>query len=329
MYRFIDLFSGIGGIRLGLEKASKKLNFKTKCVFSSEIDPNCIETYVKNFGPTNFFGDITQLNNSSKIENKIPNFDILLAGFPCQPFSKAGLKKGFKDKRGKHFFIINKILNSKKPKAFLLENVQFLKNHNKGETLKRMLKLLRKNYFVPEPRVLNARDFGLPQNRERIFILGFLKSLDIKNFSFPKYSGKKKFVKDILDKEIDKSLIISDKLWKGHKKRKKANKIAGKGFGYHMVNKKSEYTRTLSARYYKDGSEILVETGINLNPRFLSINECKKLQGFPSSYKISNSKQKAYMQLGNSVPINIIDYLFREILKKIKSTNKSKIKNVA
>ena len=137
-YKIIDLFAGIGGIRLGFERAAKKKLVDTNCVFSSEIDKYCIQTYITNFGKTNFYGDITNLGSSENIMNTIPDFNILFAGFPCQPFSQAGLRKGFNDTRGTLFFWIEKILNLKKPDAFLLENVKHLKGHDKGNTLKRL-----------------------------------------------------------------------------------------------------------------------------------------------------------------------------------------------
>ena len=176
-YKIIDLFAGIGGIRLGFQRASSKMNRKVECVFSSEIDKYAIQTYITNFGKTNFFGDITKIGNENDIKKIIPDFNVLLAGFPCQPFSQAGLKKGFNDTRGTLFFWIEKILKVKKPEAFLLENVKHLKGHNKGNTLKTILKVLRKEYYVPDPKILNAKDFGLPQNRERIFIVGFKKKV--------------------------------------------------------------------------------------------------------------------------------------------------------
>ena len=179
-FKIIDLFAGIGGIRLGIENAIYKNGDTSKCVFSSEIDKYAIQTYITNFGKTNFYGDITNLKDDKNIKKIIPDFDILLAGFPCQPFSQAGLKKGFDDTRGTLFFWIEKILKIKKPNAFLLENVKHLKGHNNGSTLKTILSILRKDYYVPDPQVLNAKDFGLPQNRQRIYIIGFLKNSAIR-----------------------------------------------------------------------------------------------------------------------------------------------------
>ena len=305
MIKIIDLYCGIGGIRLGFEQAAKNLKIATKCVLSSEIDKFCIKTYVSNFGVSNFFGDLTKLNSKNEILKILPNFDLLLAGFPCQPFSRAGKKKGFQDKRGNHFFIINEILKVKKPKAFLLENVKFLKSHDNGNTLKKMLKKLRKNYYVPDPEVLNSKNFGLPQNRERIFIVGFLKK-NSEVFQFPKPRHKIIKLGKILEKYVSKKYTISDKLWSGHIKRKIRHKKNGNGFGFSIFDKNSPYTNTLSARYHKDGSEILISRGKNKNPRMLTERECARLQGFSDDFKIPVSKVRAYQQFGNSVSVNVI-----------------------
>jgi len=244
--KFIDLFAGIGGIRMGLESAAQKAGIETKCVFSSEIDKYAIQTYITNFGKTNFFGDITNLGDDLNIDKTVPNFDILLAGFPCQPFSQAGLRKGFGDTRGTLFFWIDRILKIKKPKAFLLENVKHLKGHDQGNTLRTILNNLRENYYVPEPKVLNAKNFGLPQNRERIYIVGFIK--DNGDFNYPKPTNIETKVGNILEKYVGKSYTISDKLWAGHKRRKREHKIKGNGFGYGLIDKNSKYTNTISAR---------------------------------------------------------------------------------
>ena len=311
--KIIDLFAGIGGIRVGFELASSHLKSKVSNVFTSEINKFSIKTYTTNFGPTNFFGDIAQLNTKNKILKTIPDFDILLAGFPCQPFSRAGKKAGFDDPRGGHFFTILNILKTKKPKAFLLENVKYLKKHDDGKTLALMLKKLRKDFYVPDPQILNAKDFGLPQNRERIFIVGFLKKTGL--FSFPKITNKKTILGNILGKNIKNSYSISTRLWEGHKKRKAKHKKNGSGFGYSLFDKKSSHTNTLSARYYKDGSEILIYRGKNKNPRMLTERECARLQGFPDTFKIPVSRTEAYKQFGNSVPVYVVKEIAIQVLK--------------
>jgi len=308
----IDLFAGVGGLRIGLEKALKKLGLKHDCVLYSEINKHCQKTYEKNFSPTKLIEDIKSVKD---IEFQIPNHDILLAGFPCQPFSQAGVslrnslnrKHGFDDKdQGNLFFNILKILEKKKPRMFLLENVQNLVSHNKGETIKKILNLLRKTYYVPEPEILDARDFGLAQRRRRVFIVGFL-SDNNKKFHYPKTVRKKLEVKDFLDNKVDASFTISDKLWKGHINRKKRNKDNGKGFGYKLTYPSDKCTNTISSRYYKDGSECLIYQGLNKNPRKLTPKECFRLQGFPERFKISTSKVEAYKQAGNSVPVKVIE----------------------
>ncbi len=294
MLKIIDLFAGVGGIRLGFEQAFKNV----KCVFTSEIDKYAIMTYKANFETDYIFGDITKIN-----ENDIPDHDILLAGFPCQPFSQAGLKKGFTDTRGTLFFDIERILIAKQPRAFLLENVKQLKGHNKGQTLQTIIDRLTKAGYNVFYDILKARDFGVPQNRERIYIVGFL---DHKiKFEFPKPINLPTSVGDILDDMVDEKYTISDKLWNGHKRRKELNKLNGKGFGYGLFNKNSEYTNTISARYYKDGSEILIEQG-SKNPRKLTPREACRLQGFPDEYVIPVSDTQAYKQFGNSVSVPVI-----------------------
>ena len=306
--KVIDLFAGIGGIRLGFELASQK---NIECVFTSEWDKYAAQTYIANYPNEIVHGDITKVNL-----NDIPKHDILLAGFPCQPFSQAGLKKGFSDTRGTLFFDIERILIEKKPQAFMLENVKQLQGHDKGRTLKIIIEhLIKAGYSNLNIKVVKARDFGLPQNRERIFIIGF-KNKNI-NFEFP--TPLKSFTKvgDILEKKVDTKYTISDRLWEGHQRRKIQNKINGKGFGYGLVNKDSEYTNTISARYYKDGSEILIEQK-GKNPRKLTPREAARLQGFPDSFIFPVSDNQAYKQLGNSVAVNVIKAIAEKMLTHIK-----------
>ena len=306
MLKMIDLFAGIGGIRLGFEQAFAN---NIQCVFSSEIDKYAIQTYQANFGNEEVFGDITQID-----ENDIPEHDILLAGFPCQPFSQAGLKKGFDDTRGTLFFDIERILIAKKPQAFLLENVKQLKGHDKGRTLQIILKHLHNIGYKTFVETLKARDFGVPQNRERIYIVGFLNHhID---FSFPKPLNVETKVGNILDNLVDDKYTISDKLWQGHQRRKKENKEKGKGFGYGLFNENSSYTNTISARYYKDGSEILIEQH-NKNPRKITPREAARLQGFPENFIIPVSDAQAYRQFGNSVCVPVICAIALAIKKYI------------
>ena len=304
-YNIIDLFCGIGGIRKGFENIFKSsANF----VFSSEIDKYAKITYDINFGEMPH-GDITKIE-----ANNIPDFDILLGGFPCQPFSNAGLKKGFNDTRGTLFFDIIRIIKYHKPKVVFLENVKGFKNHNKGNTFKVVKETLEDLGYKVFSEVLNAKHFGVPQNRERIYIIAFLDN-DI-NFKFPNKLNKKVKVGDILNDKVDDKYTISDKLWAGHQRRKLAHKAKGNGFGYSIFNRNSEYTSTLSARYYKDGSEVLIEQE-NKNPRKLSPREAGRLQGFLDDFQIIVSDTQAYKQFGNSVAIPVIEELAKNILKEI------------
>lgn len=313
----LDLFAGIGGMRIGLEKALKKYHFKHACVLASDIDKYAKETYLNNFPDTPFIGDISELKTANKIKKIIPEHNILLAGFPCQPFSRAGHKKGLEDTRGTLFYYIAKILSHKKPEAFILENVRGLKEHDKGKTLEIILKVLRKNYYVPDPKVLNSKDFGLPQNRARIFFVGIRKDIFKKDFVFPVGNKKETYVGQILEKRVNKSFQISDRLWESHKKRKERNKKNGKGFGYSLFDKNDPYTRTLSARYNKDGSEILIKT--TRNPRKLTPRECANLQGFPKTFKLTVSNAQSYKQFGNAVSINVVENLSKSLIESLYS----------
>ena len=313
--KIIDLFAGIGGIRLGMEQAGKELGIEIENVFSSEINKYSIETYKANFNDEEIKGDIMEIS-----EKEIPNFDILLAGFPCQPFSQAGKQKGLDDPRGQLFFEIIRIIKAKKPKAFLLENVKRLKTHDNGKTLELMLEELKKiGYKNLHFEVLRAKDFGVPQNRERLFIVGFKDGK--KKFEFPDPVKTKVKVGNILEKKVDDKYTISDKLWEGHQRRKTENSLKGKGFGYTLFNKNSEYTNTISARYYKDGSEILIEQK-GKNPRKLTPREAARLQGFPDEFKIPVSDVQAYKQFGNSVTVPVIKEISLKILNSLKNRTK-------
>lgn len=342
-FKFIDLFAGIGGIRLPFQKNGGK------CVFSSEWDKFSKKTYAANFGEVPH-GDINEINAT-----EIPNHDILLAGFPCQAFSQAGLKKGFHDTRGTMFFEIQRILAEKRPKAFLLENVKQLRGHDKGRTLDTILGILKGqtntdipknismseesrkslskplNYWV-DYKVLKASDFGVPQKRERIYIVGFDREAfgdaDFENlFSWPKKKNVETKVSSILEPDSDytKGFTISDKLWEGHQRRKKEHKIKGNGFGYSLFTGDSPYTNTLSARYYKDGSEILIDQShIDLNPRKLTPRECARLQGFPEEFIVDAvSSSQVYRQFGNSVSVPVIEALAKKISNIIISESKT------
>lgn len=309
-FTFIDLFAGIGGIRIPFQELGGK------CVFASEWDKFSQKTYHVNFGDMPN-GDITKITN-----DEIPDFDILLGGFPCQPFSQAGLKKGFSDTRGTLFFEIERIIKDKRPKAFLLENVKQLRGHDKGRTLKIILEHLDALDYQVTYDVLRAADFGIPQNRERIYIVGFDRryyGLDDKYiFPFPKPTHQKTRLGDILEDNVDEKYTISQKLYEGHIRRKAEHQKKGNGFGFSLFNADSEYTNTISARYYKDGSEILIDQGPDIPPRKLTPRECARLQGFPESFIIPVSDTQAYKQFGNSVAVPVIRAIAKRVREEMK-----------
>lgn len=340
-FTFIDLFAGIGGIRLPFQKLGGY------CVFTSEWDKFAQKTYLTNFGEMPN-GDITEIAALD-----IPDHDILLGGFPCQAFSQAGLKQGFSDTRGTMFFEIQRILTEKKPKAFVLENVKQLQGHDKGRTLNTILDILEGNFDLEIPddvslseetrhalseklsywvdfKVLRAGDFGAPQNRERVFIVGFdrnhFKGCDFDElFKWPTPPKTPTKVGDILEdlSEIAQSedkFTISEKLWAGHQRRKEEHKTKGNGFGYSLFNANSKYANTISARYYKDGSEILIDQSeLGKRPRKLTPRECARLQGFPEEYIVDAVSQgQIYKQFGNSVCMNVVDALARQVVSTMK-----------
>lgn len=313
-FTFIDLFAGIGGIRIPFQELNGK------CVFTSEWDKFAQKTYRVNFGE-NPEGDITLID-----EKSIPDFDILLAGFPCQPFSQAGLKKGFADTRGTLFFEIERIIKAKRPKAFLLENVKQLKGHDKGRTLKVILEHLDALDYQVSYKVLRAADFGVPQNRERIYIVGFDRNAFNINeeyeFPFPEPTNEPTRLGDILEVNVDEKYTISQKLYAGHLRRREENKKKGNGFGFSLFNEDSEYANTISARYYKDGSEILIDQGDNIPPRKLTPRECARLQGFPEEFIIPVSDTQAYKQFGNSVAVPVVRKIAERIVSEMNENKK-------
>jgi DNA (cytosine-5)-methyltransferase 1 len=313
-FNFIDLFAGIGGIRIPFQELGGK------CVFTSEWDKFAQKTYKVNFGELPN-GDITQIET-----NDILDFDILLGGFPCQPFSQAGLHKGFSDTRGTLFFHIERIIEEKKkigkaPKAFLLENVKQLRGHDGGNTFRTIMEHLKALGYNVTSGVLRAGDFGVPQNRERIYIVGFDKDYfdipDDYSFEYPIPPYTLTRFGDILESNVDEKYTISDKLYQGHIRRKAEHLRKGNGFGFSVFNRDTVYTNTLSARYYKDGSEILIDQGENKNPRKLTPRECARLQGFPEKYIIPVSDTQAYKQFGNSVAVPVIRAIAKRMIEEL------------
>lgn len=311
LYRFIDLFAGIGGIRLAFEPYGQ-------CVFSSEWDNKAKETYFNNFGhqPN---GDITLID-----EKEIPDHDILLAGFPCQPFSLAGVSKknslgkkhGFLDEtQGTLFFDIARIIKEKQPQAFLLENVKNLRSHDKGKTFKVIKEVLEQELgYTIYDEVLNAKGL-VPQNRERIYIVGFKKPL---KFEFPTVPQTGITLKDILEDKVPEKYTLTDNLWNYLQAYKEKHSKKGNGFGFGLADLEST-TRTLSARYHKDGSEILIPQGDGENPRRLTPRECARLQGFPETFKIEVSDTAAYKQFGNSVAVPVVQLIAANIIHAIET----------
>jgi DNA (cytosine-5)-methyltransferase 1 len=317
-FKFVDLFAGIGGFRQAMQSVGGK------CVFSSEWDRFAKQTYYANYGEVPY-GDITKIK-----EKWIPEHDVLCAGFPCQPFSHAGLKLGIDDIRGTLFFDIARIMKEKRPKIAFLENVRGLVSHDRGRTLKIILTTLMDMGYAcsidkdiirsgdtakiqQEARkmILRSYDFGVPQNRQRIYIVLWRDDMKI-GFTYPKPLGLKTSVGDILEENPDPKFTISDRLWSGHQRRKKQNKENGKGFGYGLVNSNSKYTNTISARYYKDGSEILIAQQ-KKNPRKLTPREAARLQGFSDEFVINPSNVQAYKQFGNSVSVPVVKTLAKQI----------------
>lgn len=303
-YRLIDLFAGIGGTRIAFTQTNA-----VNVVFSDEFNLFSKKTYHANYGEWPA-GDITKID-----EKDIPDHDILVGGFPCQAFSQAGLKKGFDDVRGTLFFDIARILKEKRPKAFLLENVKNLVSHDHGKTFKTIKNVLEDLGYIVYAKVLAARDFGVPQNRERIYIVGFDRKQvsHTDEFVYPEPPCTPTCLGDILEKNVSDKYTISDALWQGHQRRKRDNAAAGKGFGYSLFTEYSPYANTISARYYKDGSEILIAQK-DKNPRKLTPREAARLQGFPDEFIIPVSNTQAYKQFGNSVAIPVVHAIAKNLI---------------
>ena len=315
-FTFIDLFAGMGGFRIAMQRHGGK------CVFSSEWNKYAQTTYFANFGDMPF-GDITTEEVKSFIPNK---FDVLCAGFPCQPFSIAGVSKknslgrdtGFKDKtQGTLFFDVADIINRHKPKAFFLENVKNLMSHDKGNTFRIIKETLEELGYRLYYQVMDGKSY-VPQHRERIMIVGFKKTQYKKDcFSFPELKECTTSIMDILEENVNEKYTLSDKLWNYLQKYADKHRAKGNGFGFGLVNPEG-ISRTLSARYYKDGSEILIPQGEKKNPRRLSPRECARLMGYPDNYIIDKvSDVQAYKQCGNSVVVPLITDVANELVKSL------------
>ncbi len=321
-FTFIDLFAGIGGMRIAYEQAGGH------CVYSNEWNKYSQQTYFANFGEQPD-GDITKVD-----AEEIPDHDVLVAGFPCQPFSIAGVSKkqslgratGFEDKtQGTLFFDVCRILKAKRPKAFMLENVKNLKSHDRGRTFKVITESLDELNYEVFHAILDGQGF-VPQHRERILIIGFDRNRygqDVK-FSFDiTPTDPKPVMRDILEKDVDERYTLSDKLWSYLQNYAAKHKAAGNGFGYGIADPNG-ISRTLSARYYKDGSEILIAQE-GKNPRRLTPRECARLQGFPDDFKIPVSDTQAYRQFGNSVVVPLMANVAHLVVYKMQELDAKNI----
>ncbi|MEY3895478.1 MAG: (cytosine-5-)-methyltransferase, partial [Verrucomicrobiota bacterium] len=308
--RFIDLFCGIGGFRIAFEKQG------AKCVFSSDYDKFSQQSYEANYGEKPH-GDIHAVAVAD-----IPAHDILCGGFPCQPFSIAGVSKknslgrahGFDDaKQGNLFFAIAEIIDYHRPAAFVLENVKNLQSHDKGNTFRVIYETLTKHLgYTVQTKIVNGKSV-VPQNRERIFLVGFREP---RSFEFPVFPNEGPKLEAILEKNPDPKYTLTDHLWNYLQNYAAKHKAAGNGFGFGLVSGK-DTARTLSARYHKDGSEILIDQGRGKNPRRLTPRECARLMGYPDSYKITVSDTQAYRQFGNSVVVPVVERIAEAVIETL------------
>jgi DNA (cytosine-5)-methyltransferase 1 len=315
-FKIIDLFAGIGGTRLGFERAG------FESVFSNEIDKFSCETYKTNFGDDPF-GDITKIDPKD-----IPNFDVLVGGFPCQAFSIAGQKLGFKDTRGTLFFDVARILKAKQPKSFLLENVKNLKSHDGGKTFEVVRSVIDELGYDLYETVLNAKDFGLAQNRPRVILVGFRKDLGVKNFEFPKGIGQKP-LETILEKNVGQEYFISKQRHIGMERHRKKHEAKGHGFGYSVLDAKGISHALVCGGMGRernivkdDGSAAKISKDVMKNKsseniRYLTPREMARLQGFPDTFKIPVSRTQAWKQFSNSVPVSLVEAVAKNIKKAL------------
>jgi len=320
-FTFIDLFCGIGGFRLSFQTLGGK------CVFSSDINYHAKRTYEYNFGEVPF-GNIKDID-----EKEVPDHDILLAGFPCQAFSIAGRRAGFEDTRGILFFEVARIIKEKSPKVVVLENVKGLISHNKGETFNTIVKTLREElgYYVPEPKVLNAKDYGLPQNRERVFIVGFHKSTGVTDFEYPKPTREKVSFADVKEEDVvSAKYYLSTSYLKSLKEHKERHRKKGNGFGYEIISDDSIANAVVVGGMGRERNLVLDYRLTDFTPktnikgevnregiRKMTPREWARLQGFPDRFQIAVSDAQAYKQFGNSVAVNAVQAVGQVILDKL------------
>lgn len=322
-FKFIDLFAGIGGFRIAMQ------NLGGKCVFTSEWDEQAKKTYEANFCEVPF-GDITKEETKKFIPD---GFDVLCAGFPCQAFSIAGRRGGFEDTRGTLFFDVAEIIRRKKPKAIYLENVKGLFNHDKGKTLKTILNVLRNDlgYYVPDPKILNAKDFGVPQNRERIFIVGFRDDLGIDSFEYPKPTNQNATFEDVKEENVvSVKYYLSDTYLNTLIKHKQRHESKGNGFGYEIIPDDSTANAVVCGGMGRERNLVYDDRLEDFTPvthikgevnrqgiRKMTPREWARLQGFPDNFVIPVADASAYKQFGNSVAVPAIQATANEIIKRI------------
>lgn len=322
-FTFIDLFAGIGGFRMAMQ------NLGGRCVFSSEWDAQAQKTYMLNYGEIPF-GDITLEETKSFIPD---NFDILCAGFPCQAFSLAGKRKGFEETRGTLFFDVAEIIKRKQPKAFFLENVKGLLIHDKGNTIKTILKVLREDldYYVPDPQIVNAMNFGVPQHRERVYIVGFRKDLNVNDFSYPEPTDATKTFADIKEKDVVPSkYYLSTQYIKTLIAHKERHAAKGNGFGYEIIPDDGVSNAIVVGGMGRERNLVIDKRLKDFTPttrikgevnhdgiRRMTPREWARLQGFPDNFIIGVADASAYKQFGNSVAVPAIQATAAQILKSI------------
>ncbi len=322
-FKFIDLFAGIGGFRIALQ------NLGGKCIFTSEWDKEAQKTYLANFGEVPF-GDIT----NEETKKFIPGgFEVLCAGFPCQAFSIAGKRGGFEDTRGTLFFDVAEIIKRKQPKAIFLENVKGLRNHDKGKTLETILNVLRNDlgYYVPEPQIINAKDFGVPQNRERIFIVGFHKSTQVSNFEYPNPINKKVMFADIKEKKVPPTkFFLSTQYLQTLQNHKARHESKGNGFGFEIISDNGIANAVVCGGMGRERNLVVDHRITDFTPtthikgqvnregiRKMTPREWARLQGFPDNFLIPVADASAYKQFGNSVAVPAIQATAEQVIKAI------------
>jgi len=320
-FKFIDLFAGIGGFRLAFQSLGGK------CVFSSEWDASAKKTYEANYGDCPY-GDITKID-----EKEIPDHDVLCAGFPCQAFSIAGKRGGFEDTRGTLFFDVARIIKEKQPRAFFLENVKGLISHRSGKTLATILKTLREDlgYYVPDPKILNAKDYGVPQNRERIFIVGFHQKEGITDFDYPKKKNKSVTFADVKEEEeVSVKYFMSTVYLQTLKNHRARHEAKGNGFGYAIIPDTGIANSVVCGGMGRERNLVIDHRISDYTPitkikgevnregiRRMTPREWCRLQGYPDEFKIVVADASAYKQLGNSVAVPAIKATAKQIFNSL------------